>query len=173
CPHHSAISPFSPMTAPPSLVVKTALRGIFMDVRKSQIGSGRHRPLIDWISLPVRGRPENRAKPPAAPRRYRRGDAPGTGTYCAGDERTHRGVTRPNRTPCPCVLPDQPRTASAASAAGRSDGSRGHVLSPATPVRHATASPSRLYARPRQSRERSVASPVPPPSPPCRTRTIQ
>jgi hypothetical protein len=29
--HHSAISPFSPKTAPPSLVVKTALRGIFMD----------------------------------------------------------------------------------------------------------------------------------------------
>jgi hypothetical protein len=33
-PHHSAISPFSPKTAPPSLVVKTALRGIFMDARK-------------------------------------------------------------------------------------------------------------------------------------------
>jgi hypothetical protein len=39
-PHHSAISPFSPKTAPPSLVVKTALR-IFMDARKSQIGSDR------------------------------------------------------------------------------------------------------------------------------------
>jgi hypothetical protein len=38
--HHSAISPFSPKTAPPSLVVKTALR-IFMDARKSQIGSDR------------------------------------------------------------------------------------------------------------------------------------
>jgi hypothetical protein len=34
-PHHSAISPFSPKTAPPSLVVKTALRGIFIDARKS------------------------------------------------------------------------------------------------------------------------------------------
>jgi hypothetical protein len=33
--HHSAISPFSPKTAPPSLVVKTALRGIFIDARKS------------------------------------------------------------------------------------------------------------------------------------------
>jgi hypothetical protein len=32
CPHHhSAISPFSPKTAPPSLVAKTALRGIFID----------------------------------------------------------------------------------------------------------------------------------------------
>lgn len=39
--HHSAISPFSPKTAPPSLVVKTALRGIFMHARKSQIGSDR------------------------------------------------------------------------------------------------------------------------------------
>jgi hypothetical protein len=39
--HHSAISPFSPKTAPLSLVVKTALRGIFMDARNSQIRSGR------------------------------------------------------------------------------------------------------------------------------------
>ena len=31
-PHHSAISPFSPKTAPPSSVIATALRGIFMDV---------------------------------------------------------------------------------------------------------------------------------------------
>jgi hypothetical protein len=32
--HHSAISPFSPKTAPPSLVVKTALRGIFYGCRQ-------------------------------------------------------------------------------------------------------------------------------------------
>jgi hypothetical protein len=36
CPHHhSAISPFSPKTAPPSLVTKTALRGIFIDACRS------------------------------------------------------------------------------------------------------------------------------------------
>jgi hypothetical protein len=33
-PHHSAISPFSPKTAPPSSAIATALRGIFVDVRK-------------------------------------------------------------------------------------------------------------------------------------------
>ena len=33
--HHSAISPFSPKTAPPSLVAKTALRGIFIDACRS------------------------------------------------------------------------------------------------------------------------------------------
>jgi hypothetical protein len=32
-------------TAPPSLVAQTVLRGIFVDARKCQIGSGRRRPI--------------------------------------------------------------------------------------------------------------------------------
>ena len=46
--------------------------------------------------------------PLPAPHRYRRADAPTTGTCCAADERTRRDARRPSRTPAPFDTPASP-----------------------------------------------------------------